>query len=278
MTRIAIAIAEPRKVVGAMTALAVQAFVAAQQRKSRDSHVIERELCPGRAAVAVDALCAVAPAVHVVLAVAIVASLSDLGEIVAAMTAFTTDRSMRACQRKASAAVIKRRFRPRVRVVAGTAVFPERARVNVVCTMAGDTLHRCRAMCLANGMTVVAGGDGMCSEQREIRQIVIEGRLVKIDDVNITTFMFGMAAGAFVSLSIWQMAVKAQERFDVFTDFRVARNAQFILRLVGQRRVTRSAVCFGCSMTLNDRAGHDQPLLQLACLDGCRSRQQQQHE
>ena len=60
-------------------------------------------------------------------------------------------------------------------------------------------------------MTITAGNDGMCSQQSEIRELVIEGRLVEIDYVDITTLMFSMAAGAFVSLGNWQVAVKAQE-------------------------------------------------------------------
>lgn len=119
-----------------MTARAIQPFVTPQQRESRYGHVIERELCPGRGAMAVDALCAVASFVNVVLAVALVAGMADFGGVLAEMTILTANCCVRARQRKARLAMLERRVCPCFRTVARAAVFPERARVYVMRTMA----------------------------------------------------------------------------------------------------------------------------------------------
>lgn len=96
MAVIAGAAAEIGEILGPMTVLATKAFVATNERKPGDSHVIEDDLGPTCRIVAVAALVAVFSLVHIVFAVAVVTGLSDRGKVVALMTAATTNAGVRA--------------------------------------------------------------------------------------------------------------------------------------------------------------------------------------
>ena len=116
-------------------------------------------------------------------------------------------------------------------------------------------------------MAVAAGNTGVSAQQHEIRQRVIEIRLVKIDDVDIAPVVLGMAARALQSPGPGQPTMKPRTGVDILTDALVAHDAQLTLRLLGQRRMTSPAVRFDRGVTLDDRARHDQPLF-----DFCRLR------
>ena len=134
--------------------------------------------------------------------------------------------------------------------------------------MTADAFRCCVATRLAAGMALAAEHTRMGIQQNEVRQRVIESRFVESNDVDITAFMFRMAAGAVFSLRFRQPAVKTGPGYQIGADCLVTRNAKLELRLFGQRRVTGSAFCFDLRMALNNRAGHDQPLLDLCCLHG----------
>lgn len=72
----------------------------------------------------------------------------------------------------------------------------------------------------------------MCAAQYEIRQSVIEGRLVQPCYVLIASFMVGVAAGAFQSLGGWKLPMKPKVLHNIVTDILVAFDAQFVLWFV----------------------------------------------
>ena len=281
MAGIAVAAAQTREVVTAMAGLAVQSFMAADKRESGQCHMIEGELCPCRRAVTVRTFWSVASLVHIVLLMAVVTGLPHIGKVLAAMTVVASSLGMCARQGKAGRTMIERCCRPGLRRMAGAAVVAEGACMNVVLAVTGSTFDRRFAVFFAVGMAAVTGGRRVRAQEGEICQRMIEIRLVEIDNIDITPFVFGMAACAFPLCRIRQTTVKSSLPVDIGPDIHMARDAETVLRLLRQPRMTSSAICFEFGVTGNDRAGHDQPLLDLGrwrALRRCKQRQDEHAE
>ena len=269
---IAVAATEIFEVGGAMTVPAVQTFMAADEGEARDGHVVEADLGPVCRAVTVCALGAVTAFVYIVVTVTARAGPADLGEIAVLMAGVTFDRDVPTREPEAGRAVVEQRVTPVVRLVAGAAVVAEMARVYVVLSMAADTPHRRFAMCNAAGMTLTAGHRRVGAEEGEVRQGMVERRLVEIDDIRVASFMLGMAARALEFFIGRQTTMKPRVVRNVFLDLGMTAVAELSLELIGQRRMTSRAVGFDIGVAFDDGSGHDQPLLDLG--RGCRCREQ----
>lgn len=256
----AVAVAGIAEIRVAVTRFAGNAFVTADQSKPGHRKVIESSFHPVCRAVTIRTLATVSSFVNVIGLMAGNAGTCNVCEVILFMAGIAGHAHVPTAKRKASALVIEFRVTPAAIVMARRAVVAQLSYVHIVRPMAVDTSRRRVSMRHASSVTVAACNKQMCSVQREIRKPVIETFLVKVNNVLVTTLMIAVTACAIELLRLRKPAVEAGLLRDVATNFRVANDTQFTLRLVRQWCVAGPAFCLDFLMTGDDWSGHDQPL------------------
>ena len=94
--------------------------------------------------------------------------------------------------------------------------------------------------------------------EREIRECVIEGLAVELDDVGVSSNVIRVAIVAFLFLRIWLPAVKSLIRRTIRGNFLVARKAQPSLRPSRERLMTVAALLLELAMPGDDRPRRDE--------------------
>ena len=106
-------------------------------------------------------------------------------------------------------------------------------------------------------MTVLAFGVGVRIDQFEVREIVVERRLIQADDVRVTADMVGVARGALHVFYVGGQTVKTLLCPDISADIFVAVHAQLALSGFIEPLVARRTLALEVRMTGNHFAGHD---------------------
>jgi len=102
----------------------------------------------------------------------------------------------------------------------------------------------------------------------EIRERVIEGLAVQLDDIGLAPLVVGMAMVAVLFHCLGLTPVKSFARPAVFGRFLVASEAEPTLRPACERCVTVAAILLELRMPGNDRSRHDQLFEQVLCSRG----------
>lgn len=158
----------------AVARLARGLAVCAPERKARQPVMIETDLLPAPAVVAVLAGRAILPFVHVIAHMAAVAGSSRLlHRIVGAMAGRTASGCMGANQREACHAVVEPRGLPIAAIVTGGAIWPSRAFVRIILGMARAAARPQPFPALCN-VTGKASDVGMGACQRKAGLLMIE--------------------------------------------------------------------------------------------------------
>lgn len=87
---------------------------------------------------------------------------------------------------------------------------------------------------------------------------MIERRNIQVDDIGITSFVFGVAAGATILFRILLETVKPGACFDIRCDVLMTIEAKSPLFFTGKRYVAIFARTFQICVTLDHRSRHNQ--------------------
>lgn len=103
----------------------------------------------------------------------------------------------------------------------------------------------------------------MCVPQCEIRESVIEGLAIQLNDIGVPPRVIGVTMVAVLLGGARRTAMKPLVRRAVGGDFLVARKAQARLRFARERLVALAAVLLELGVPLDDRPRQDKLLEQV---------------
>ena len=158
--------------------------------------------------------------------------------------------------------------------VAGLAVLSKAALVHIVLPVAGITFLRRFTVLFSGGVTCLAFRFKMFSEQRIVRQLVIEFGFVEIDDVRRPAKVIAMAIAA----RLLRIApVISEGAGNILGHILMAGHAESLLSFFLERLMTLSALGLNVGMALDDFAGHDEHLDRIRmCVGGKENDERQQ--
>jgi hypothetical protein len=245
-----------------VTGLAGQPGMAARERETAPDEVIERRVPPVGRRMTVLTLPPVQSRVIVVRGVAVEARRRRVLVLLIDVTAHAGD--VRVSPRQSifgGCLVIEMGFGPGRLDVAVRAFAAEVALVPIVVLVApgagglGGVIVR-RVLCVA----VHAHPLDVLTEQRKVREVVIEGLGVQTDDVVVAPFVIGVAPGALDSRDGRILAVVAAARGEVASHILVAIETEPALQLPRKGRMARRARRLGIGVRGRDEPRHDQTL------------------
>src|ERR1700730_10990308 len=168
--------------------------MAAQKGEPGLARMIELLRGPIRRGVAVGALRPLAAFVHIVRQVAADALLRCAFVTLAGMTSRARHVAWLGGERKVRLVVVETGLLPRLRIMAGGAVSPERSVMNIILAMAVDAGRRGLAIGRPGAVAGVAGEGHVRVLQRKVRQIVCEAALAQLVDICVAAQVLRVAA------------------------------------------------------------------------------------
>ena len=245
--------------IAGMAPIAVDLRMRGSQWKFRRLVMIEANRAPLVLVVASFALGAVPTGVDILNPVAIHTSGAHVLVAFAVMARGASDATMCALKRELRPAVVEwfdtLPCRLTMTIFAG---FSETPLMQVNRLVAVETASGCVSKLYHYRMTAAASHCLVCVAKRKIRERVIEGLAVKLDDVGIAAFMICMTMGAFLFHCIWLTPVKSPHIVAVCGNLLMARKAKPSLRVRRERLVATAALLLELGMSGDDRSGHDQ--------------------
>jgi hypothetical protein len=154
--------------------------------------------------------------------------------------------------------VIEAHVLPYLRIVAGSAIPPQLARVRLLRLVANGAVRRGIAEGLAGLMTAGARQINVCTVQREIRVVVIELLAAEFHDVGSTALMFHVTSTALGGFDSLQAAVKPTARGNIRRDGLVAVEAQLPLAATVAAVMTVRALLLKFLMGCGQLARHEE--------------------
>jgi len=247
-----------------VAAVALDRCMRASQREFRRLAVIEVNRGPLDLIVAAFALGAVSSGMDVLNPVAIHACGTDVLVAFADMARGAEDGAMSTLKTELRLVVVERlEAPPRRLAMAIVAGLPKTPLVRIVCLVTIEAPSGRVAELDLPRVTVAARYRPVGVPQLEIRESMIEGLAVELDDVGLSSHMVGMTMGAFLFLRIRLPPMESPARRLVRRDVFVARKAKPRLRLPRKRLVTAAALLLELGVPGHQRSGHDQVLEQI---------------
>jgi hypothetical protein len=154
--------------------------------------------------------------------------------------------------------VIEAHVLPYLRIVAGSAIPPQLARVRLLRLVANGAVRRGIAEGLAGLMTAGTRQINVCAVQREIRVVVIELLAAEFHDVGGTALMFHVTSTALGGFDSLQAAVKPTARGNIRRDGLVAVEAQLPLAATVAAVMTVRALLLQFLMGCGQFARHEE--------------------
>ena len=136
------------------------------------------------------------------------------------------------------------------------AFFPQFAFVRFVLLVAVVTLRRRFTMFLLRFMAGTARDEAMRGLEWKICLVMIEGTFVQQNDLEIATFMIGMAGLALTGLDVAHFSMESFLLVHISANFLVTVQAQTVVLFLGERGMALFAIFFVFRMALNQRPGH----------------------
>lgn len=205
------------------------------------------------------ALCAMAPFVNVLQAVA--GNACRLQPVIALfeMAKLTIDFLVRTDQGKVRLVMVEwLGFLPPILAVASTAVLAQPPLMGLNPLVAGDALTRRIAKFHFGFVAIRACNASVPPFQTKIGKIVIENIAVQLHDVRAPPDMVRMAMFAMGFCNIAAATVKACTGCNIGSDILVAGDAQACLIGLFERRMAALTLLFEIGMAFDERSGHDQ--------------------
>ena len=244
-----------------MTRFAHQPRVSAREREARAREVIERRLGPVRRRVTVPALGAVRAHVRIVFAMAIDALIGRVDVLLVGVAAHAGCTRVRAREGVAvlELVIVMSVVPGRLGMAVGARLAQVTAML-VVVAVTRDALGFRIVKRSVRLVTVRAHELGVAVAQGEIGQGMIESRDLEAEYVGVASFVIRMAARTIRVADLDLKTVEPCVTAEVLRDVRVASDAQIVLALAVEPRVTRCALRFVFGMGRNDGARHHEPL------------------
>ncbi len=247
-----------------MAGVALDLGVRAPQRIFRVPVVIEANGAPLAFAVAALAGGSVASSMNILYLVTAHANRTNSLVSLSAMACGTGDGTVRIMERKSRRGVIERLDAEPCRLVVALVARLSQAplvRIAVLMTVKAASRGVAEFRCLR--MAAAAGHRNMRVPQREIRESVVKGLAIQLDDIGVPPRVIGVTVIAVLFGSGRPTSMKSLVRGAISGDFLVARKAPAGLRFARERLVALAAVLLELGVPLDDRARQDKLLEQV---------------
>jgi hypothetical protein len=244
--------------VAGVTRFALGLRVSAFQRKLRPV-VIEPNGPPPGLIVTGLAFWAISAGVNVLYAVTLDACSGQICVPLAGMTIRAGNAPVRALKRKPRGTVIERLYAPpRVLAVAAVAFLAEPTLVLIGPPVTVHASRRRTTKLRRAHMTLVASRRPVRALQLEVRERVVEGLPVELDDVGVSPFVIGVAVPAILFRRIGLTSVQSPAGQPIPRDLLMAGQAQIALGLSRERHVALEAALLQLDVAFDERSRHDE--------------------